>query len=137
MKLVSTRNPALTCSFREACATSLAPDGGLWAPTELRPMPRLAEVLRMPWPEQAAAVLQHVLGDEVPAATLVPLVQDAFDFPLPLRELAPDVHTLELFHGPTLAFKDFGARLLARLLPVVDQGVALHRQVFKRCGRCG
>ena len=122
MRLVSTRNPALHSSFQAACAVGLAPDGGLWVPERLTPLSDLAGVLALPWPEQAVAVLQHLLAGEVAPAVLADVVHEAFQFPLPLRRAADDLWALELWHGPTLAFKDFGARLLARLLPVVDPG---------------
>jgi threonine synthase len=122
MELISTRDRTLRCDFRQACANSLAPDGGLWVPERLPPLPDLAAVLDLPWPEQAVAVLEHLIGDEFAPDRLRPLVRDALDFPVPLVQVTADLHALELWHGPTLAFKDFGARLLARLLAEVDPG---------------
>ncbi len=75
------------------------------------------EALRgRPWPEAAAAVARHLLADEIPADVLDATVKDALDFPMPLQEIRPGVFVLELFHGPTLAFKDVGARFMARSL---------------------
>jgi threonine synthase len=72
--------------------------------------------------EIAAAILAHLLGDEIPQATLAPLAAEALDFPIPLIRLDDRLSVLELFHGPTLAFKDVGARVFARLLAHFNAG---------------
>jgi threonine synthase len=107
-------------SLADALFSGLAPDGGLYVPTELRPFPPfpgaidgLADVGRWVAPSLLAEIAPDVI-DRV--------VTGAFDFPVPLVEVEPDVHVLELFHGPTHAFKDIGARFMARLMAELDPG---------------
>lgn len=110
----STRAPdAPAVSFEEAMLAGLAPDGGLYLPVEL---PRLDPAWRRTTrlDELAAVALPRLLGisrDEVQE-----LFAAAYDFDVKLVHLSRERHVLELFHGPTAAFKDFGARALARLL---------------------
>jgi threonine synthase len=103
-------------SFPEALLRGLAPDGGLYLPTSLPPVdPRvLASWQGLPISEIAVRVLGHLVGDEFDRNAFEALVRDAFNFPAPTVRLSGGVSVLELFHGPTLAFKDFGARFLAR-----------------------
>lgn len=104
-------------TFREAVLRGLAPDGGLYLPESLRPLPASAvEGLRQQsLSEIAVRLFQHMVGDEFDAEVLEPLVRDALNFPAPVVRVTERMSVLELFHGPTLAFKDFGARFLARL----------------------
>ena len=107
MILRSTRDPEHTATFGEAMRRNLAPDGGLYVPVSL---PRLDadRLLSLPWEERCAEILSRLLGEEYEET-------GAFDFPVPVVP-AGDSFAQELFHGPSLAFKDFGARLLARML---------------------
>jgi threonine synthase len=117
MQLFSTNRRAPFVSFREALRHGLAPDGGLYLPTEL-PGVTLAEFeawRRIPFPALASRVISRLLEDEFPEDLIGSLVSDALDFPVPVRPLPDGLFLLELFHGPTLAFKDFGARFLARV----------------------
>jgi threonine synthase len=114
----STARRSPEVSLREAVLCGLAPDGGLYMPAEV---PRLApEILNglrgMSFIDLSFVVLKPFLDEEVPDAALRQILSDALNFPVPLVTLAPDFHILELFHGPTLAFKDFGARFMARLM---------------------
>jgi threonine synthase len=123
VRLVSTRNPQHVATFTEALGRNLAPDGGLYTP---EPVPRLADVdglLALPWLPRCVALLQAWLGDEIDGEVLAQVAHQAFDFAVPLVDVPSGsqqglggVHALELFHGPTLAFKDFGARFLAGML---------------------
>ena len=116
----STRGGAEGVSFREALLRGLAPDGGLFVPD------RIPEVRPKAWQDAARfadvglGLLAPWLRDEVPTDVLRAITEDAFSFPVPLVPLSggglEDVHVLELFHGPTLSFKDFGARTMARLM---------------------
>lgn len=120
---VSTRGEAPEASFRDVLLAGLAPDGGLYVPAA---WPRLAagEVARLD-PDDFPAIVAEAVGpfaaDWIDAATLGKLAAEAyagFDDPgvvAPLTALAPDLYLLELFHGPTLAFKDVAMQLLARL----------------------
>jgi threonine synthase len=117
MILVSTRHAAPPVTFREALLGGLAPDGGLYLPTSIPPIDRQAMVSwrGLPIGEVAVRVLSHLVGDEFDRSTLERLTREAFDFPAPTVPIGNDISVLELFHGPTLAFKDFGARFLARV----------------------
>lgn len=115
----STRDPGQAVSFETALLQGLAPDGGLFLPEHV---PSLPDDWRAA-PSFAAmgdAVLGRWLGKELPAAARHRIVTEALDFPVPLVPLRgdgwEDVYVLELFHGPTLSFKDFGARTMARLM---------------------
>jgi threonine synthase len=117
MQLVSTRHAAPPVTFRDAVLRGLAPDGGLYLPVDLpacRPG-ELASWRGLPLAEVAARVLDRLVGDEFEPGVLAGLARQAFTFPAPTIEIEPGVSVLELFHGPTLAFKDFGARFLARV----------------------
>jgi threonine synthase len=120
----STARRSPEVSLREAVLHALAPDGGLYMPAE---MPRLApETLQslrgLPFTEMSFRVLKPFLDEEVPDAALREILANALDFPVPIVTLAPDFHILELFHGPTLAFKDFGARFMAHLMAWLIRG---------------
>ena len=107
-----------TWTFREALFLGQAPDGGLFVPAALTPL-RDADRATLPhltFPERSFIAARHLLGNEIPDDILHPVIHDALDFPVPLREIEPGVHFLELFHGPTHAFKDIGARFMARMM---------------------
>jgi threonine synthase len=116
MILRSTRRASPPVCFREALLRGLAPDGGLYLPTELRPLPpgAIASWRGLPVGEVAVRVLSHMVGDEFEREAFDALVRDAFNFPAPTVPIDDGISVLELFHGPTMAFKDFGARFLAR-----------------------
>lgn len=117
MNFVSTRGGAAPCGLSAAIAAGLAPDGGLYVPASL---PAFSpgefdgcETL----PQIATRLLQPFFDGDALAADLPAICAEAFDFPAPLVPLAtPRDSVLELFHGPTAAFKDFGARFLAACL---------------------
>jgi threonine synthase len=104
----------------------LAPDGGLYLPERLDPLPRAALEASSDstLSDVALEVAAHLIEDEIPRGTLAGIVRSALDFPIPLMRVAvaggerprSEVYALELFHGPTLAFKDVGARVMARLM---------------------
>jgi threonine synthase len=116
MRLISTRNPRLAVGFVEAVLANLPGDGGLFAPAELAPWPDVPALLGLPWRERSIEILDRLLTGELARADLEEIVGAAFDFPLPLVEVDEHSFALELFHGPSLAFKDFGARFLAEVL---------------------
>ena len=101
-------------SFSEALLHGLAPDGGLYLPTSIPTLPEGWDRLES-FPELAASLLEAWL-EEPQGEELRDLIEDALDFPVPLVELSEDRYVVELFHGPTLSFKDFGARTMARLM---------------------
>ena len=118
MRFRSTRDAKLTAAFGEALAQGLAPDGGLYVPIE---WPRFATGSWDPW-GSLADTGAHLLAPFVAGDPLAPLLaaitSEAFDFPAPVAPLGTGgrLAVLELFHGPTAAFKDFGARFLAACL---------------------
>ena len=118
LKFRSTARRSPDVTLREAALRGLAPDGGLYLPVELpRLSPQDLLALRsLPFTEMSFRVLKPFVEEEVPDAALREALRDALDFPVPVAELAPEFSVVELFHGPTLAFKDFGARFMARLM---------------------
>lgn len=118
MQFVTTRGSSPPVSFTKALFAGLAPDGGLyvpeaverWAPEEL------SRLSRRTLTEIGLSALRPFLRGEIDPATLEAVLVEALDFPVPLVEVEPGVHALELFHGPTMAFKDVGARVMARLM---------------------
>jgi threonine synthase len=117
MSWVSTRGGAPPATFREALFAGLAPDGGLYLPARLEPLPASAiDALRGGGiDEVGAAIASHLIGEEIPRDTLARLIAAALDFAIPLVPVGGR-SVLELFHGPTFAFKDVGARVMARLM---------------------
>jgi threonine synthase len=127
MKWVSTRRASPPVSFIDALFAGTAPDGGLYFPERFEPLPppRL-EALRSADLVTAGSIIgAHLLQGEISEQDLRPLVQDALDFPIPIRQVAERVWVMELFHGPTFAFKDIGARMQARLLHHFTDGTPL------------
>jgi threonine synthase len=122
MKLVSTRTPGLGATFMEAVQAGLAPDGGLYVPVEIPRWGDVPELLTLDFASRSAEILHRLLGDEFPRGVVDDLARAAFTFPAPLVKVNERISALELFHGPTLAFKDFGARFLARVLALGAQG---------------
>ena len=124
MICISTRGRAPAVSFREAIVAGLAPDGGLYVPQTL---PRLSDAW---WQRQrgrsfqdvAVATAEEIAGDEFDRGMLSALIREALNFPVPIVRLDDRLSVVELFHGPTFAFKDFGARTLARLMADLNRG---------------
>ncbi len=115
---LSTKDQSRRAPLKEAVLDSLPPDKGLYLPVELPPFPEAFwdGFREAPFSEIGYRCAKHWLGDEVPEEVLRELVADTLAFDAPLVEVAPGMQVLELFHGPTLAFKDFGARFMARLM---------------------
>jgi threonine synthase len=120
----STNREAPLTSLRGAVLRGLAPDGGLYMPVEIarRSPEELEEFRRLPFTEVCFRVVTPFAGPEVPEEVLWQVVSEAINFPVRLVSLSPGLHVLELFHGPTLAFKDFGARFMARLMGYFVRG---------------
>ena len=124
VRFVNTRRPADAVSLREALIEGLAPGGGLYVPETIDQWPE-REIERLPTrtlTETAYRVLRPYTRGELDATAFEAAVVEALNFPIPLVEVEPGVCALELFHGPTLAFKDVGARTMARLMAALDTG---------------
>lgn len=149
MRLVSTRDPRTTASFRQAVLAGIAPGGGLWMPEPLPVFDDWPELLDLGWSERCGVILDRLLADELGREPVAKAAREALDFPVPVVPVRPGVFALELFHGPTLAFKDFGARFFAAVLDLVrkpgqpvtiltatsgDTGAAVARAFWKRPG---
>ncbi|MDR0316280.1 MAG: threonine synthase, partial [Treponema sp.] len=115
MRYFSTRNKNEATGFATAALAGLAPDGGLFVPEEIPQYPAAvrSSLGTMDFRDIAFETIRLYAGDEIPAAALEDIVQSAYTFTAPLVSVA-DRLVLELFHGPTAAFKDFGARFMAR-----------------------
>lgn len=126
MRFVTTRGlrQAAGVSFHSALVEGLAPDGGLYMPERIEPW-SAEELSRLPTrtlTEIAYRALRPYTRGELDATTHEAVVVEALNFPIPLVEVEPGIFALELFHGPTLAFKDVGARTMARLMASLDTG---------------
>jgi threonine synthase len=118
MKYRSTLHRSPEVSLREAVLRGSAPDGGLYLPVAMPHLQTkfLQQLPSLTFQEIAQEVAALFVADEIPESILRTIIAEAFDFPVPLVTLDERLHVLELFHGPTLAFKDFGARFMARLM---------------------
>ena len=129
MNWVSSRGGSPPVPFIDALFAGTAPDGGLYMPERLEPLsPDQLAAIRTAGGdivEIGTIVGAHLLRDEISAADLRALVRDALDFPIPLAPVTGNIWVLELFHGPTMAFKDVGARTQARLLHHFTDGTPL------------
>lgn len=104
--------------LRKAIMQSVAPDGGVYMPDSIPLIPRalFTHIPKMSLTEIGYVAATTLFGSDIPASDLKSIVADTLSFPIPLREVAPSVYALELFHGPTGTFKDVGARFMARLV---------------------
>lgn len=118
MNYYSTNGKAPMASLQKAVVQGLAEDRGLYMPERIVPLSSdfLAHLSDYSFQEIACQVADCFFGEDVPQEELHALVCDTLSFDVPLVEVAPRIYSLELFHGPTLAFKDVGARFMARLL---------------------
>jgi threonine synthase len=127
MKWISTRRSSPPVPFIDALFAGTAPDGGLYFPERFDPLspPALERLRSADLVTVGTHVGTHLLGGDISEQDMGRLVRDALDFPIPLVQVTDRVWVLELFHGPTLAFKDVGARVQARLLHHFTDGTPL------------
>ncbi|MBQ0057073.1 MAG: threonine synthase [Bacteroidales bacterium] len=118
MKYYSTNRQAPEVSLSEAVIKGLAPDKGLYMPESIHPLPQsfFDHIQDMTLQEIAFEVAKAFFGDDIPENDLRHIVYDTLQFDIPLVKVNPQIYSLELYHGPTCAFKDVGARFMARLL---------------------
>jgi threonine synthase len=118
VKNYSTNNKQHKVSLREAVIQGLAPDNGLYMPEQIDALPKtfFDSIQNQSFREIAFEVARHLIGDDVDDKSLKKIVDHTIAFDAPLVEISQDIFALELFHGPTMAFKDFGARFMSQLL---------------------
>ncbi|WP_294587927.1 threonine synthase [uncultured Phocaeicola sp.] len=118
MKYYSTNKNASDATLEEAVVKGLAADKGLYMPYHIKPLPQsfYEDIENLSFQEIAYRVADAFFGEDVPADTLKKIVYDTLSFDVPAVKVKENIYSLELFHGPTLAFKDVGGRFMARLL---------------------
>ena len=118
MLLYSTNQKSPQVCLKEAVLKGLAPDGGLYMPQEIPKLPEgfFEKINQLSFQDISFEVAKNFLGDELDPSKLKEIIDEAINFDAPLTSVAEDINFLELWHGPTLAFKDFGARFMARLM---------------------
>lgn len=118
MRYHSTRDPNQTATLGEAVIRGLAPDGGLYMPERIPLLSKdfFENISFLSDQEIAFEVAKAIFGEDVPDKELRRIVDETVSFPCPVVEISTDIYSLELFHGPTMAFKDYGARFMSRLL---------------------
>ena len=124
MQLYSTNNPNLRVSFKEAVMKGLPDDNGLFMPVEI---PKLEvgfirELKQYSFQEVSFLAAKNLMQGAIPDEDLRVIIQKAIDFPAPAVRLDDDTFILELFHGPSMAFKDFGARFMAQTMAWLNRG---------------
>ncbi len=123
MLFASTNASCPPCPLDDAVNRCVAADGGMFMPQVLPHFPQafFNNISEMTLADIAYVVATTLLGDDVPAAELKSITADSFAYEAPMKELGDNHYVLELFHGPTLTFKDYGARFMARLMRYLDR----------------
>ncbi|MCP4049041.1 MAG: threonine synthase [Gammaproteobacteria bacterium] len=116
MQYINIKHPDQKVTFPEAVVTGLGRGQGLFFPEKLAPLDNISALLEMDFVSRSTLILQYLIGDVMTTDALRGCVEKAFNFSLPLTPVSENIHALELFHGPSLAFKDFGARFMAQCL---------------------
>ena len=118
MKYYSTNKQVPLASLQEVVIKGLAADKGLYMPEKIKQLPDsfFKEMKDLSFQEIAYVVADAFFGEDIEAGTLKSIVYDTLNFDTPAVKVKDNIYSLELFHGPTLAFKDVGARFMARML---------------------
>ena len=118
MNYYSTNDKAPIATLEKAVIKGLAEDKGLYMPERIKPLPKefFENIEKMSFQEIAYKVAECFFGEDVDSESLKNIVYDTLQFDCPVEKVTENIYSLELFHGPTLAFKDVGARFMARLL---------------------
>ena len=119
MNLYNIKHPEEQVNFAQAVRQGLGKDQGLFFPENIPHLSNIDELLALPLVERSQKILGALIGEEIPQAQLAQMVRNAFTFPAPVAKVEEHIYALELFHGPTLAFKDFGGRFMAQALATV------------------
>jgi threonine synthase len=122
MPYINIRHPEQKVSFPEAVVTGLGKGQGLFFPEHLTKLPNIPALLEMDFVSRSAIILRHLIGDAMTESDIQKCVKNAFNFPLKLESVSANIHAMELFHGPSLAFKDFGGRFMAQCLASFSDG---------------
>lgn len=134
---VSTRGHTPPTPFSQALLQGLAPDGGLYVPRDVGRFDAHSPPRDESLSDHGLWAGRALLADAMPPDALRAIVSAALDFPAPLVEVADGVHVLELFHGPSLAFKDVGARFMARAMAALDPGGPVRTVLVATSGDTG
>ena len=119
MNLYNIKHPEEQVNFAQAVRQGLGKDQGLFFPENIPHLSNIDELLALPLVERSQKILGALIGNEIPQVQLEQMVRNAFTFPAPVAKVEDNIYALELFHGPTLAFKDFGGRFMAQALATV------------------
>ena len=119
MNLYNIKHLEEQVNFAQAVRQGLGKDQGLFFPENIPHLSNIDELLALPLVERSQKILSALIGEEIPQAQLEQMVRNAFTFPAPVANVEDNIYALELFHGPTLAFKDFGGRFMAQALATV------------------
>ena len=119
MNLYNIKHAEEQVNFAQAVRQGLGKDQGLFFPENIPHLSNIDELLALPLVERSQKILGALIGEEIPQAQLEQMVRNAFTFPAPVAKVEDNIYALELFHGPTLAFKDFGGRFMAQALATV------------------
>lgn len=132
MRYVSTNSKTAPVDLKEAINRCVAADGGMFMPAELPLLPQayFNNIGEMTLREIAFVVANSFFGQDIDSATLKSIVDDSFAFDAPMHLIGDNTYVLELFHGPTLTFKDYGARFMARLMRAIDAHSSCCRNVL-------
>lgn len=123
MKYYSLNGHENKVSFQEAVVKGIAPDRGLYFPENIQPLPKdfFENIIQYSNIEIAQKSIEQFIGDEIPKQELKKILETVLDFDFPVVPITKNIATLELFHGPTMAFKDVGARFMAQCLGYFNQ----------------
>ncbi|MBR9855935.1 MAG: threonine synthase [Algicola sp.] len=124
MKFYSLKNHNIQASFKEAVIAGIAPDKGLYFPESITPLPAdfFEKIDELSNQEIAFRAIHQFVSDDIPNKDLKEIIANTLDFDFPVIDIEENVAVLELFHGPTMAFKDVGARFMANCLGYFSQG---------------
>lgn len=120
MKLYNIKEHQQQVSFSQAVRQGLGRNQGLFFPSQLPSFDHIDALLEKDFISRSGEILSTLIGDELPPEQVTAMVDAAFRFPAPINQVEDKVYAVELFHGPTLAFKDFGGRFMAQALAAVS-----------------
>ena len=123
MRYYSLNNSSPLTSFKKAVQNGIAPDRGLYFPEKITPISEdfINNIGDYSNEEIAYEVIKQFVGDEIPAIILKEIIKKTISFDFPVVNLDQNIGSLELFHGPTMAFKDVGARFMSQCLEYFNQ----------------